>query len=123
MADEGGFVHECVEHPDPEICEEQRSSHLHRVTVERWPENPSICPLTTLKNSTVGIKDQLKAAGLDTSVFTAHLTRGAAASKAAASGASVQAILKQSHWARESTIARPTVKSNRKKTCWKKAIA
>lgn len=49
MADEGGFVHECVEHPDPEICEEQRSSHLHRVTVERWPENPSICPLTTLK--------------------------------------------------------------------------
>ena len=47
--------------------------------------------------STIGhwIKEQLKEAGIDTSTFSAHSTRGAAASKAAASGISIQTILDQ----------------------------
>ena len=51
-------------------------------------------------------KNQLKSAGVDTNIYTAHSTRGAAASKAAASGETIQAILKQGHWSRESTFAR-----------------
>lgn len=52
------------------------------------------------------LKDQLKEAAVDTSVFSAHSVRGAAASKAAASGICIQSILKQGNWARESTFAR-----------------
>ena len=57
--------------------------------------------------STIGrwIKEQLKEAGIDTSTFSAHSTRGAAASKAAASGISIQTILDQGQWPRESTFA------------------
>lgn len=52
------------------------------------------------------IKEQLSAAGIDTSVFCAHSTRGAASSKAAAAGVPIQSILDTGHWARESTFAR-----------------
>jgi hypothetical protein len=43
---------------------------------------------------------------VDTSVFSAHFTRGAAASKAASAGVSIQTILKQGHWANESTFVK-----------------
>lgn len=52
------------------------------------------------------IKTVLRLAGIDTSVFSAHSTRGAAASSAAAKGISVDAILKAGSWARESTFNR-----------------
>ncbi len=65
-------------------------------------------PHNPVTSSTVGrwIKEQLKEAGIDTSVFSAHSTRGAAASKAASSGVSIQSILKQGHWANESTFSK-----------------
>jgi hypothetical protein len=65
-------------------------------------------PFQPVSSSTIGrwIKDQLKSAGVDTNIYTAHSTRGAAASKSAASGVPIQAILKQGHWSRESTFAR-----------------
>ena len=58
--------------------------------------------------ATVGlwIKEQLSAAGIDTSVFYAHSTRGAASSKAAAAGVPIQLILDTGHLARQSTFAR-----------------
>ena len=58
--------------------------------------------------ATVGrwIKEQLQVAGIDTSIFSAHSTRGAAASKAAAAGVPIQTILDSGHWSRESTFAR-----------------
>jgi site-specific recombinase XerD len=58
--------------------------------------------------STIGgwIKHQLKEAGIDTSIFSAHSTRGAAASKASSTGVSIQVILNQGHWASESTISK-----------------
>ena len=58
--------------------------------------------------ATVGrwIKEQLSVAGIDTSTFSAHSTRGAAASKAAGAGIPIQTILDSGHWAKESTFAR-----------------
>ena len=58
--------------------------------------------------STIGrwIKDQLKEAGIDTSIFSAHSTREAAGSKALANGVPLKSILNQGHWARESTFAK-----------------
>ena len=58
--------------------------------------------------ATVGrwIKEQLSAAGIDTSIFCAHSTRGAASSKAASAGVPISAILDTGHWARQSTFAR-----------------
>lgn len=50
------------------------------------------------------IKEILKSSGVDTKVFSAHSTRGAAASSAAAKGVPLNNILKASNWARESTF-------------------
>ena len=52
------------------------------------------------------IRISLKEFGIDTSVFNAHSTRGAAAAKASASGISVDEILKAGHWRTESTFSR-----------------
>ena len=56
------------------------------------PHGPASVP-------TIGrwIKEQLKLAGIDTSIFTAHSTRGAAASKAVFSGIPIQAVLDAGH--------------------------
>jgi hypothetical protein len=65
-------------------------------------------PHNPVTGSTIGgwIKHQLKEAGIDTSIFSAHSTRGAAASKASSTGVSIQVILNQGHWASESTISK-----------------
>ena len=47
----------------------------------------------------------MKESGID-SMFKAHSTRGAAASKAASSGVKVDSILQTAHWARESTFTK-----------------
>ncbi|KAK4003501.1 hypothetical protein OUZ56_005261 [Daphnia magna] len=52
------------------------------------------------------IRITLKESGVDTSVFSAHSTRGAAASKASAAGISIDEILKAGHWKTESTFSR-----------------
>lgn len=65
-------------------------------------------PHNPVSSSTVGrwIKDQLKEAGIDTAVFSAHSVRGASASKAMAQGVPIQRILDQGHWSRELTFAK-----------------
>ena len=52
------------------------------------------------------IKKQLGEAGIDTSKFTAHSTRGAAGSKAVAAGTPIQAVLSAGGWRAESTFSR-----------------
>lgn len=52
------------------------------------------------------IRSALNVSGVDTSIFKAHSTRGAAASKASASGISTDEILKAGHWKSESTFGR-----------------
>lgn len=65
-------------------------------------------PFGPVTGNTVGrwIKTFLKEAGVDTSVFSAHSTRGAAASSAANSGIPIDAILRAGDWSRESTFSR-----------------
>ena len=52
------------------------------------------------------IRTIMLSAGVDTSVFGANSTRGAAASRASVAGAHVDSILRSGHWARASTFFR-----------------
>ncbi len=67
-----------------------------------------IHPFKPVSGNSVGrwIKSYLSDAGIDTNIFSAHSTRGAAASGAAASGMSVEATLRAGDWSRESTFTR-----------------
>ncbi len=65
-----------------------------------------VSPFREVSSNTISrwIKCFIGSAGVDTSVFSAHSTRGAAASKAATSGLSIDTILHAGCWAAESTI-------------------
>ena len=65
-------------------------------------------PHHSIGTSSVGrwIKAVLSKAGVDTSTFSAHSTRGAAASNAAAGGVSTDVILRTGSWRSESTFSR-----------------
>ncbi|KZS06436.1 Uncharacterized protein APZ42_030117 [Daphnia magna] len=68
----------------------------------------SVKPHKPVSGSTVArwIKKQLEEASVDTSTFSAHSTRGAAASKAATLGVPIQSILSAADWASESNFSR-----------------
>ena len=59
-----------------------------------------------VKSQTISnwIKKVLKDAGIDVEIFSSHSTRGAAASKAVAVGASLDSVLSAGHWASSSTF-------------------
>ncbi|KAI9560527.1 reverse transcriptase [Daphnia sinensis] len=59
-----------------------------------------------VKSQTISnwIKSVLKVSGIDVGVFSSHSTRGAAASKAVAVGASLDSVLSAGHWASSSTF-------------------
>jgi integrase len=59
----------------------------------------------TATTISIWIKSVLSGAGIDKS-FTAHSTRGAASSKAAAAGIPIDEILKRASWTKESTFLR-----------------
>ena len=65
-------------------------------------------PFAAVRPSSISrwIKTFMTAAGVDTSIFGAHSTRGAGASKAAANGVGIDSVLRAGHWARESTFRR-----------------
>jgi integrase len=65
-------------------------------------------PHSPVSSTTIGvwIKKYLATAGIDTTVFGAHSTRSAAASKAAVLGLPTDAILRAAHWTNESTFNR-----------------
>ena len=111
----------------------QRSGSLRAFVVKRYPD-PRCCPFVALRDyvdrtsplrdqqsllfvglhkphpvvtrSTLSrwIKTYLKSAGINTEVFSAHSTRGAAASKAVAEGTPIDALLRSADWSRESTF-------------------
>jgi integrase len=68
----------------------------------------TIAPFGPVTGNTVGrwIKNFLKTAGIDTSIFSAHSTRSAAASLAVARGLSIDAVLQAGHWASQTTFGR-----------------
>ena len=65
-------------------------------------------PHKSVSGTTVGrwVKDYLSLAGIDSRIFSAHSTRGAASSKAAKMGVPIDSILKTANWSRQSTFSR-----------------
>ena len=51
------------------------------------------------------LKAVMNSAGIDTNIFTAHFTRGVAASKARTGGVSIADILKPANWNSASTFS------------------
>ena len=76
---------------------EERSKDLWGCTLGKNPLFISVrCPFKPVKAVTIGhwLKDVMKLAGIDTSVFTAHSTRSAATSKANSAGIPMSEIMK-----------------------------
>ena len=65
-------------------------------------------PHHAVKPATIGhwLKKTMEWAGIDTAIFSAHSTRGAATSKAKAAGVSIPDILKAADWSTPSTFSR-----------------
>ena len=65
-------------------------------------------PHRPVTSTTIGhcLKKVLQQSGIDTSIFTAHSTRGAATSKARVAGVSIPDILKIADWSSASTFTR-----------------
>lgn len=65
-------------------------------------------PHKPVKACTIGhwLKSVMSLAGVDTGVFSAHSTRGAATSKAKAAGVSIADIMKTANWSSPSTFSR-----------------
>ena len=71
------------------ICHAEPHGPAPRDTISRWI-----------------IKQTMKAVGINTTVFKAHSTRGAATSAAKASNVTVQVIMNTAGWRSDSTFAR-----------------
>ena len=87
----------------------QRSKDLRKPTSSSNPLFISVRkPHKPVKPATIGhwIRSVMKAAGIDTQIFSAHSTRGAATSKAKAAGVSSAEILKAANWSSISTFCR-----------------
>ena len=98
---------------DPDCCPVQAlKAYVNRTAPLRENSNINqlfisfISPHGGVTSNTMSrwIRLSLKLSGVNTAVFKAHSTRGAAASKASASGASIDEILKAGHWRSESTF-------------------
>ena len=65
-------------------------------------------PQKEVSGSTIGrwVKNYLSLAGVNSHNFSAHSTRGAAASKAASLGVPIDSILATASWSSQSTFAR-----------------
>ncbi|KAI8511562.1 hypothetical protein Bbelb_106620 [Branchiostoma belcheri] len=62
------------------------------------------------------VKSVLGTAGVDTATFSAHSTRGASTSAAAAAGVSLHSIMKAADWSRESTFLKYYRRDNNQHT-------
>ena len=89
-------------------------NYIQATSAVRSPSNSQILligstrPHKPVGSSTVArwIKSQLEAAGINTTIFGAHSTRGAAGSKANTKGVNIQSILARGHWSRETTFSK-----------------
>ena len=90
-------------------CYEEKSKSLRKKKNQRNTLFISVRKLhKPVTPATIGhwLKNNVKSAGIDTSTFTAHSTRGTATSKAKRMGTSVGDILKAANWTSESTFGR-----------------
>ena len=114
----------------------RQSSHIVHFFFPSLPDNPQLCPVTTLKayeertrllrgketklliatikphkaisSSTVArwLKSLLEASGIDISIFSAHSVRGPSSFAAASTGVSTAEILKAANWSSETVFQR-----------------
>ena len=90
-------------------CYIERSKHLRCGSQGKDPLFISVRkPHKPVKPATIGhwIKAMMKAAGINTDMFSAHSTRGASTSKANTLGVSSADILKAANWSSTSTFCR-----------------
>ncbi|KAI9565203.1 reverse transcriptase [Daphnia sinensis] len=89
-------------------------TYIYLTDVNRTEKNQQhlfislIRPFGSVSGNTLArwIKEYLSEAGIDTTIFSAHSTRGAAASGAARSGISMDSILRAGDWSNETTFAK-----------------
>lgn len=94
---------------DPVAC---LRAYIFKTEAFRGPHNEgslfisSVGQHNPVKSVTISgwIKQVLREAGIDINMFSAHSTRGPAASKAVAAGISVDTVLRAGHWASASTF-------------------
>ena len=121
-------------YPNTLAKQSRQGSQVANFFFPSFPDNPLLCPVTTLKayeertkpicgieskllistikpykavsSSSVArwLKSLLEAAGVDTSIFAAHSTRGASSSAAANVGVTTNEILKAVNWNSESVF-------------------
>lgn len=111
----GALVSKCISRLQVnKICPvETTQAYINATKSLRKPPSSSLLvssikPHKPIGGATVGhwIKKVMQDAGVDTSVFSAHSTRGAASSKAAAKGVPTDTILSTASWASESTFVK-----------------
>ena len=68
------------------------------------------------------LKQGLEVAGIDTSIFKGHSTRGASSSKAASAGVAVSDILQAADWSTEGTFQRFYHRQSSDKSAFGKAV-
>ena len=94
------------------LCYESRSKPFRGKQPHAKTGNPLFLsvrkPYKPVKPATIGhwLKKIMDSAGIDTKVFSAHSTRGAATSKAKSAGVSTGDILKTANWSTTSTFCR-----------------
>ena len=99
-------------YPDKKLCVyETLQAYLQEMRLCRSSQRLFISyikPFKAVTSATIGrwIKTVLTQAGIDTNVFTAHSTRSASTSKAAAAAVPVDVILATAGWSTESTFRR-----------------
>ena len=123
-------------YPQALAKQSRQGSQIANFFYPSLPDNPTLCPVTTLKayeaktkpirgketrlllaiikpnrpvtSSTVArwLKSLLELSGIDTSTFGAHSVRGASSSKAANAGVTTNDILKAANWSSESVFQR-----------------
>ena len=102
---------------DKRLCPRECLKAYELCTAHLRPQNPgqtngiflvTVKPHKPVQASTLAcwIRDFLCLAGVDSSVFKSHSTRGAASSAAARAGLSVDDIIKTANWTNDNTFRR-----------------
>ena len=83
-----------------------------------------IKPHRAVGSSTIArwLKSTLEAAGVDTSIFSAHSVRGASSSKAANMGNTTNEILRAADWSSESVFQKFYHKPTEKRSSFGRAV-
>ena len=89
-------------------CYEEKTTSLRKRTKSNGLFISVRKPHKPVTSATIGhwMKKVMTSAGIDTSIFSAHSTRGASTSKAKQMGTSISDILKAANWTSEATFGR-----------------